>query len=38
MLAIRDGNVVPSYQPAFEAAVEKAVASLEDLPVRPSAE
>lgn len=38
MLAIRDGNVAPSYQPAFEAAVEKAVASLEDLPVRPGAE
>lgn len=38
MMAVRDKGTVPSYQPAFEAAVEKAVASLRELPVRPASE
>ena len=37
-MAIRDKGVVPSYQPAFENAVEKTIASLQELPVRPDAE
>lgn len=38
MMAVRDKGTVPSYQPAFEAAAEKAVANLRELPVRPASE
>ena len=38
MLAIRDKGVVPSYQPAFEQAADKAVAGILALPVKPNRE
>ena len=38
LMAIRDKGVIPSYQERFNEMVEKAMASLQDLPVRPKAE
>ncbi len=38
MMAVRDKGTVPSYQPAFEVAVEKAIAGLKEIPVRPGTE
>ena len=37
VMAIRDKGVIPSYQARFDEMTEKAIASLQDLPVRPNA-
>ncbi len=38
MMAVRETGVVASYQSSFDASVEKAVAGLRELPVRPASE